>query len=107
MPRNSDDSRFRFFHDFAYDLLAGIATNGEPVLPHHLCEGAATDRQRMDFSRNVQNSYTLRSVEGQYVLLHERKPGHHDGVTGERNSAFGTRIIPRKGEIDDLVAMVR
>jgi len=48
----------------------------------------------------------LKKFDGRFELLHERKPGHRSFVSGERNSSFGWRLIPRRAEIDDLVAMV-
>lgn len=96
----------RYYHQHAYDLLLGIEVDGEPVYPHHLREGSATAAQRKNFACNVRNNYTLKEFDGRYELLHERKPGHRSSVSGERNSGFGWRLIPRKAEISDLVAMV-
>lgn len=96
----------RYFHQHAYDFLLGIEVDGEPVYPHHLREGSATAAQRYNFAINVRRNYMLKEFHGRHELLHERKPGHRSFVSGERNSGFGWRLIPRKDEIADLVAMV-
>lgn len=99
---------YPFFRDEVFDLLVG-EKKGEAVYPYRLKRDRVKWRVLHDFGKNLRRSWRVErdDDEGEFILLHEVKPGKRRGIVGDRKSRLGWKIVPTKEDAVNIIVQVR